>query len=1481
AQNGHPGQSTDPNKQAIQQMNEAIVQDAGGQNVHAFDPDASPAEKKAQAEASIPKEILPPAKAEKPVGAVAEVQSKPAVPPIEAAEKQVARKSTTQKEKEEKGTLKAAEKPKAKPPQTFPTAAKGKIPAFYEVGWNSFSGLDLPGAAPKVAGDPDAGLIEMPNLSIKKENEIMTSWIDHAYFGELRRNAGVLLIATVWTWWLTRIGGWVWALFVVGAFVITYYHNHMRRLRRNAYDDMVLETIKTRLDNNAETADWINTFLARFWRIYEPVLSAQVISQVDGVLADNCPPFLDSLRLTTFTLGTKPPTIDEVRSYPRTKADEVQFEMRVSFTPNDTADMTRREIEAKRNPKVALTVRVGKGFVGAGAPILVEDMSFKGHVRVKLQLMTGMPFVKQLAFCFLETPEIGYVLKPVGGEHFGVDIMSLIPGLAPFIRSQINNNLGPMMYYPNEFKLDIDSLVNGPASSSTAIGVLAVTVHSGQGIKNVELIGKSDPYVRFLLEGKPELGRTSVQQDTTDPKWEETHFLLLNDLEEVLKLAIYDKDENTKDKSMGTAEFDLKSIKDAEDGTVAGQTLTVMRTGKPVGTLSVDFKWCPMLKESKKEDGTTVPPPESNTGILRFTLQGCSELDSTKGEGDRLNAYARVLVNGAEKIKSKAIKRTNNPNWNKNFEMLIVDRTQTNIYVEIKHERDFAEDPVIGTYTTSLIKLLSNLEKKITEFDLKDARGGTLRLTAVWKPVNLEGLEELLGHGAYIPPIGVLRFRAFEARDVKNVEAMSGGKSDPFIRALCNGQERDRTEVIDNTLNPVWNEWLYVPVHTMTERIYLECMDWQNNGSHRSLGMVHIDLEGLVKEIKKGEGKNQIKWHEATGKTIDTRAPLATVNNKPVKGDLHYFVSFHPTLKFADEAGSKNDDNENGKDDRATEEKPKAPKQIDRSVDLHGEKVKLNSLKEVDILAYQSGVLSVTVHNARFTSSVHACAEICVDSNDAQYRSPAVRGQTVTVEDTGDAFIRELDFSRIVISFRKAGDRTNREPPYCQFSGQVKDLLRQQEEVKARRRAQKAAKPAVENEDDNDDHEDEDRGTEFHFDGPNPGTVTLSFKYTPVIQYQMERSESLDNQGQLNVTLLKANGLIAADRGGTSDPYVVAKLGEAKLFKSQTYKKTLDPVFKNETFQVGIQSRETARLTLEIYDFDQVGTADELGVTEVPLAGDAVEAFMARDRQLPVMLKGQQAGTITVRLNWQPQLLARKKTGTVFTGATRMLTGAPGAVFGAGGKVVGGGAKVVGGGVGAVGHGLKQGGSALASGFGFGKKKLSQDMTHADGMVNSTSNESIQPQQNGNLSQLAPAQAAQGVNTQGGNMVGAPGTVSFTILEASGLRAVDRGGSSDPYVRVKVGNKEIFKSKIKKKTLEPHWDETFTYHVDPSPITFDIILKDHNAIGKDEGLGEFVFPLWDIMKHQPGQPSHFEEWLALQPQGSGKLRVRVEFTPNA
>lgn len=191
---------------------------------------------------------------------------------------------------------------------------------------------------------------------------------------------------------------------------------------------------------------------------------------------------------------------------------------------------------------------------------------------------------------------------------------------------------------------------------------------------------------------------------------------------------------------------------------------------------------------------------------------------------------------------------------------------------------------------------------------------------------------------------------------------------------------------------------------------------------------------------------------------------------------------------------------------------------------------------------------------------------------------------------------------------------------------------------------------------------------------------------------------SFIDQGNLTVTALSASGLRAADKSGTSDPYCVFSVNDEKVYKTETYKKQLAPVFKNETFVAPVSRRNNAKFYVKIFDWDQFGENELLAEGPIPIAD--LESFAAREINVP--LRG---GNILLRLKWEPQLLARKREGTSLLGSTtRILTGGTGLAgdmvglgVGAGGKVITGGGKVV---TGAVGGGAKLVGGAIGGGIG-------------------------------------------------------------------------------------------------------------------------------------------------------------------------------------
>ena len=75
---------------------------------------------------------------------------------------------------------------------------------------------------------------------------------------------------------------------------------------------------------------------------------------------------------------------------------------------------------------------------------------------------------------------------------------------------------------------------------------------------------------------------------------------------------------------------------------------------------------------------------------------------------------------------------------------------------------------------------------------------------------------------------------------------------------------------------------------------------------------------------------------------------------------------------------------------------------------------------------------------------------------------------------------------------------------------------------------------------------------------------------------------------------------MAADRGGTSDPFVAVQVSGVKSTKTKVVKKTLHPEW-NQTLELILPPGNEEPLRCQVFDHDVIGANDFLGEVVVPL----------------------------------------------------------------------------------------------------------------------------------------------------------------------------------------------------------------------------------------------------------------------------------------
>ncbi|EFJ10173.1 hypothetical protein SELMODRAFT_123924 [Selaginella moellendorffii] len=115
------------------------------------------------------------------------------------------------------------------------------------------------------------------------------------------------------------------------------------------------------------------------------------------------------------------------------------------------------------------------------------------------------------------------------------------------------------------------------------------------------------------------------------------------------------------------------------------------------------------------------------------------------------------------------------------------------------------------------------------------------------------------------------------------------------------------------------------------------------------------------------------------------------------------------------------------------------------------------------------------------------------------------------------------------------------------------------------------------------------------------------------------------------------------------------------------------------------------------------------------------------------------------------------------------------------------------------------------------------------------------------------------------------------VVKARDLVAKDLGGSSDPYVKVKVGEGYPAKTEIRKRSVNPVWNQVFAFGKDKiQGPTVEITVWDADKVSKDDFLGFVQFDLTEISKRVPPESPLAPQWYKLEPGRKGDVHVRGE-----
>ncbi|KAL5987686.1 hypothetical protein ACLOJK_035436 [Asimina triloba] len=247
---------------------------------------------------------------------------------------------------------------------------------------------------------------------------------------------------------------------------------------------------------------------------------------VEPVLEEYRPAGISSLKFGKLTLGTVPPKIEGIRVQ-NLKKGQITMDI---------------DLRWGGNPNIVLAVEA----LVASLPIQLKDLQVFTVIRVIFQLAEEIPCISAVVVALLSEggfirvedimsknkvresipkPRIDYTLKAVGGS------LTAIPGLSDMIDDTVTSIITDQLQWPRRIVVPLGGVpVDTSDLELKPQGKLFVTVVKATGLKNMEMIGKSDPYtvvyVRPLFKVK-----TKVVDNNLNPVWNQIFELIVEDKE--------------------------------------------------------------------------------------------------------------------------------------------------------------------------------------------------------------------------------------------------------------------------------------------------------------------------------------------------------------------------------------------------------------------------------------------------------------------------------------------------------------------------------------------------------------------------------------------------------------------------------------------------------------------------------------------------------------------------------------------------------------------------------------------------------------------------------------------------------------------------------------------------------------------------------------------------------------------------------------
>lgn len=456
----------------------------------------------------------------------------------------------------------------------------------------------------------------------RTRSEISTVYMQAVTVGVGAAAVGLMLVNALF--WPTRHStGWMRQLLkvvelgtmaAVSGAIILFMRQWSENKIKNVWDVEVWQAERERgqelaKTQTAESTQWLNSLFASVWPLINPDLFTSISDTLEDVMQASLPNMVRMVAVEDLGQGSEALRILGIRWLPTgAAARSVNSDGNLKSSNEEKGDRTVQDdgedqnqqpdqdtMEAEDgdfvNVEIAFAYRpsTGKGIKSRAKhahlllafylpgnikmPVWVDLAGMVGVMRVRLQLCPDPPFFSVCTMSFMGQPKVTLSCVPLIKK--GPNLMD-VPLISKFVQSSMDAALAEYVA-PKSLTLDLKDMMMGDDFKKDTItqGVVMVHIKHAFDFKEGDTKigpfgGSADPYVSvgWAKFGKP-LWSTRVLQGNMEPHWDEWCFVCVTydelNVDEKLRLQLWDSDRTTADDDLGRIELDLKELMKSDD----------------------------------------------------------------------------------------------------------------------------------------------------------------------------------------------------------------------------------------------------------------------------------------------------------------------------------------------------------------------------------------------------------------------------------------------------------------------------------------------------------------------------------------------------------------------------------------------------------------------------------------------------------------------------------------------------------------------------------------------------------------------------------------------------------------------------------------------------------------------------------------------------------------------------------------------------